>query len=292
MRKLIGLLSTIFLLFVGQTVCAQDWPVPDDKSNVENQSDYNLENIKKGKALYIKNCKSCHGDAGKNNALPLVPPPPDVASEIMHANTEGGLYYKITAGKGGMPQFETVLSEDERWKIVNYIMNYSPANEQLLTDAPPIKAKLTASIIDGDKIEILAESADKNGKFTVLPNTSVIISSKKAFGNLEIGQAQTNENGEALYIIPENCVGDEDGLIDLVVSLDESFDVEVVVIENAEVLKCEPIPKLIKKGVLWSTNSNIPLWMLLSYIGAVGAAWLTILYVVFQILKIARLSKN
>ena len=292
MRKLIGLLFTTILLFAGQIVFAQEWGVPDDKLSIENPSEYNLNNVKKGKTLYIQNCKSCHGDAGKNNGLPLVPHPPDVASETMQANTQGGLFHKITTGKGGMPQFETVISEDERWKVVNYIMNYNPDNEQILTDAPPVLARLSASLTDGDKIKIFAKSADKEGNFINLVNEQVIISTKTAFGKMKLGQTQTNENGAALFTIPENCVGDEEGLIDLVVSLNENYEVKEIIIENAKVQKCEPIPKLLKKGVLWSTNNNIQLWLLLSYIGAVGGAWLVILYVVFQIVKIKRLSKD
>jgi hypothetical protein len=34
------------------------------------------------------------------------------------------------------------------------------------------------------------------------------------------------------------------------------------------------------------------MWLLISYIGAAGAAWLTIGYIVFQLIKIKRLSKE
>jgi len=50
---------------------------------------------------------------------------------------------------------------------------------------------------------------------------------------------------------------------------------------------------LIKKGeILWSTNENIQLWLLLSYLGTAGGAWLVIGYVVFQIFKIKKYSKE
>ena len=143
MNKKIQLLF-VLVVFLAQQGMAQEWLVPEDQKNIENPSAYNLSNVQKGKDLYIKNCKSCHGDAGKHNGLPLVPPPPDITSEQMQANTQGELFYKITHGRGGMPQFETTISEDDRWRLVNYIHNYNPDVEPVLVEAPPKKAKLLA----------------------------------------------------------------------------------------------------------------------------------------------------
>ena len=293
MNKKLNILIAAILFLSAQHVFGQEWIVPADKASVPNPSEYNRANVKKGKDLYMLNCKSCHGDAGKNNALPLVPVPPDVVSEKMQTNTEGGVFYKITAGKGGMPQFETTLSEDDRWRLVNYIMNYNPKNEPLLIDAPPVKAKLLASVNENEKkVEIFAEY-DKNGTFVKLTNTPIIIGTKKVFGNLAIGDVLTDENGRAEFIIPETVIGDEEGFINIVVALDENYEVDPVILDKAKVGKLKEIPKLIRKGeILWSTNENIPPWLLLSYLGAVGAAWLTIGYVIFQILKIKRYSKE
>lgn len=293
MNKKINLLIVAILFISAQHVFGQEWIVPVDKTSISNPSDYNLENVKKGKTLYALNCKSCHGDAGKNNGLPLVPLPPDVASEKMHLNTEGGLYYKITSGKGGMPQFETTLSEDDRWRLVNYIMNYKPGGEQVLVDTPPIKAKLMASVNEAKKkVEIFAEY-DEKGTFLKLKDAPVIISAKKYFGNLVIGNLQTDENGRAEFTIPETMIGDEEGYVNIVVALNENYEVDQVILDKAKIGIPKNVPKLIKGGeILWSTNENIQPWLLLSYLGAAGSAWLAIAYVVFQIIKIKRYSKE
>ncbi len=292
MNKKINILLAAILFLSAQHVFGQDWVVPADKESLTNPSEYNLVNVKKGKELYQLNCKSCHGDAGKNNALPLVPVPPDVISDIMHANTEGGLYYKITAGKGGMPQFESTLSEDDRWRLVNYIMNYSPDNEPVLVEAPPVMAKLMASVNEKEKIvEVFAEYDDK-GTFVKLIDAPVIISAKKAFGNLVIGNILTDKNGRAEFFIPETLIGDEEGVVSIVVALNEDYQVDPVILDNAKVGVPKNVPKLIKGEILWSTNEHIQTWLLLSYIGSVGGAWLVIGYVVFQIVKIRRYSKE
>lgn len=281
------------LLCVAPQVSGQDWEIPADQAALTSPTDYSLENVKKGKEIYTRNCKSCHGDPGKNNPLTLVPIPVDIASEKMQANSEGSLFYKMTVGKGVMPPFETTVSESDRWNLVHFIMNYSSDREQLLVDAPPVKAKLLASVNESNgAVEILAEYEQSDGSYSSLSATPVIISSKKAFGNIEIGKAVTNENGRAIYSIPEDVIGDEQGYLSIVVSLDENFIGEEVALEKAAVGKPKETPQLIKPEVLWSTNDNVSTWLLLSYIIAAGGSWLVIGYVIFQIIKIKRYSKS
>lgn len=281
------------IIFLSVYVHAQDWVVPAENKSAQNPSAYNLDNVKRGKDLFMQNCKSCHGDPGKNNGLPLVPHPPDITSEQMQKNSEGELFFKITHGRGPMPQFETNISEDDRWRIVNYIQNFNPEKEPLIVNAPPKKAKILASVNEAEKkVEVFAEY-ENNGVYTELTNTPITISAKKAFGNLEIGEVFTDDNGRAVFTVPENVIGDEEGYVNIVVNLDENFTAENVILDKAKVGKRKEVPQLIKKGeVIWSTNENIQIWLLLSYIAAAGGAWLAIGYVVFQIIKIKRLGKN
>lgn len=291
MKNKVSFLITI-ILFLSVGVFAQDWVVPADQKDLANPQSYNLSNVKKGKELYTKNCKSCHGDPGKNNVLPLVPPPVDITSERMQKNTEGELFYKITNGRGAMPQFKATISDDDRWRIVNFISNYNPQKEPLLVTAAAVKAKILASVNEQEKkVEVFAEY-DNNGVFMKLPNTPITISAKKTFGNIEIGQVRTDENGRAEFKIPESVIGDEEGFVNIVVALDETFIAEVVSLDKAKVGQLKPTPKLIQKGILWSTNENIQIWLLFSYIGAAGAAWLAIGYIIFQLFKVKRLSKD
>ena len=291
MNKKISFLLTVILFFSMQ-VFAQEWTVPADQKNVANPQEYNLANVKKGKELYLKNCKSCHGDPGKNNVLPLKPPPVDIASERMQKNTEGEIFYKITNGRGAMPQFKATISDDDRRRIINFIMNFNPKRQPLLSSAPAVKAKLLASVNEQEKkVEVFAEYED-NGVYIKLPNSEILISAKKYFGNIEIGKVLTDENGRAEFTIPETLIGDEEGFVNIVVTLDENYISDAVSLDKAKVGQLKQTPKLIQKGILWSTNENIQLWLLFSYIGAVGLAWLTIGYIVVQISKIKRLSKE
>ncbi len=96
MIKKINLLF-VAILFIAQQGMGQEWLVPEDQKALTNPSEYNLSNVKKGKDLYNLNCKSCHGDAGKNNALPLVPVPPDVVIERLPSVSPKQLISVLTA---------------------------------------------------------------------------------------------------------------------------------------------------------------------------------------------------
>jgi len=280
-------------MMLAPLVQGQEWIVPEELAAASNPSEYSLENVKLGKAIYTKNCKSCHGDPGKNNPLTLAPMPVDIASEKMQLNSEGAMFHKITIGKGIMPPFESTIPETDRWLLVNFIQNYNPEREQLLLDLPPIKAKLLASVNEGQRsVEILAEYENDNAVYVPLFNAPVSISSKKAFGSLKIGETLTNDLGRAVYDIPENVIGDEQGLVSIVVSLSEDYDAAEVILDKAMVGSPKDVPPLIRRGVLWSTNNNVSLWVLISYILAAGGAWAVIVYVIVQIVKIKKYSRS
>ncbi len=293
MNRLKNIIGTGVLMILALPVLCQEWIVPDEEASLANPSEYTLDNVKMGKAIYIMNCKSCHGDPGKNNPLALVPMPVDIASEKMQANSEGSLFYKITTGLGLMPPFASTLSVNDRWQLVNFIQNYSPDHEQVLLELPPIRAKLLASVNEAlGSVDIMAEFEDANAVYVPLLNAPVTISAKKAFGSMKIGETVTNDQGRAIYTIPENTMGDEQGYLSIVVSLSDEYEAAEVILENALVGSPKEVPELIRKGVLWSTNNNVSLWVLISYLLAAAGAWMVIIYVIVQIVKIKKYSRT
>lgn len=291
MKRKLNIIISLTLLFTAFHLNAQDWIVPEDQSSLSNPMDYNLRNVEQGKTLYLANCKSCHGDPGKGNVLPLVPLPPDVVSDQMQANGVGDLFYKITSGRGAMPQFETVLSDDERWNIVNFIMNYNSSREALLIELPPIKAQIWAAVNEEDAVlEVFIEEQGENGATTPLEGVNVNVSTRKTFGNLKIGETITGENGRSEFKVPEHIIGDEEGKVNLVVSLNEDYEASSVILDNARIATPKSHTALIRQGVIWSTNENMPLWLTVSFILMVLGAWITIIYVIVQVVNIRKLN--
>jgi copper transport protein len=128
---LLGLLGLPFLLFGGyQMVNAmvldttpmawQQNPVPSDASS-----------LAKGRALYMANCATCHGESGRSPFPPSVSRVPrsfrgaDLTGDHMEAHSDGDLFWWISKGIRGtaMPGFEDSLKPEERWHLVNQLRN-------------------------------------------------------------------------------------------------------------------------------------------------------------------------
>jgi copper transport protein len=84
------------------------------------------ESIERGQQVYAQNCFACHGATGRGDGPAgrlLQPRPADLRLHVT-AHTEGQLYWWISNGFPGsaMPAFEDQLSEEDRWNVLNYIV--------------------------------------------------------------------------------------------------------------------------------------------------------------------------
>lgn len=86
-------------------------------------------NLKAGKALFEKNCATCHGPAGRGDgpaAKGLNPAPADLTAAMrMPMATDAYLDWTISEGgvpvQSAMPPFKTTLAADDVWKLVLYL---------------------------------------------------------------------------------------------------------------------------------------------------------------------------
>ena len=85
------------------------------------------ESIAKGKELYSKNCRFCHGADAKGNG-PMAPQgthPADLTdAKWDRGSTDGEIFAVIRDGAGprfDMKGYKTKLSETDMWNIVNYL---------------------------------------------------------------------------------------------------------------------------------------------------------------------------
>ena len=99
--------------------------MPDEEKAVENPVPVDDGVIADGATLYQRNCRLCHGETGKGDGpatARIKPAPPDITTaEAQDRMSDGEMFYKITVGNRPMREFESKLSEDERWALVHYL---------------------------------------------------------------------------------------------------------------------------------------------------------------------------
>jgi len=86
---------------------------------------YASASIAHGQELYRANCASCHGVSGQGDGpagAGLLPRPADLTAPHTNDHTAGDMFWWLTHGlRNAMPGFASVLSEDDRWDVINFI---------------------------------------------------------------------------------------------------------------------------------------------------------------------------
>ena len=99
---------------------------PASAKKLKNPLTATEDNIEAGRALFNKNCASCHGEDGKAKtdvAAAMKAKPTDLTGHEMHGITDGEIYWVIANGikKSGMPAFSAKTKPDERWQMALYV---------------------------------------------------------------------------------------------------------------------------------------------------------------------------
>lgn len=132
MRKALRQAATVVALAAGVVVAlgpsapvlAQGaWEAPAAEKAKKNPLPANAATVAQGKKVAEVNCVSCHGAKGKGDgaaAVALNPKPADWTSKKVQAESDGEIFWKISAGRGAMPAWK-FLPENDRWALVRYI---------------------------------------------------------------------------------------------------------------------------------------------------------------------------
>ena len=108
-------------LFAQQRV---PWVAPKTAQDTKNPVSADKSALTEGKTLYTTNCAPCHGDKGRGDgpaAQALTPKPADHSSAAVQSETDGSLFWKVSEGRKPMPAYKQVLTDKQRWELVNYI---------------------------------------------------------------------------------------------------------------------------------------------------------------------------
>ena len=101
-------------------------------NELNNPLELNSQTLEEGKQLYEMFCKHCHGDKGDRKGSishPLYSGVPSYADKLAPRRTgasmselkDGNIYHAITFGLNAMGPHASQLTQEERWKIVQYV---------------------------------------------------------------------------------------------------------------------------------------------------------------------------
>ncbi len=127
-----GTVSIVFLMVITATshsVSAQEksqdgWRVSPRKAKIINPIPADDASLALGKKIYQRECLECHGKTGKGDgpeASELEKTVGDFTDPKMLEQSDGAIFWKISTGRRPMPGFKKLLTDEERWHVINYI---------------------------------------------------------------------------------------------------------------------------------------------------------------------------
>ena len=285
--------SYLLLIFIGLLVIrasAQEWIVPAENGSKLSPFAFSDSTKKAGADLFNLNCKSCHGDPGKNNAVKLVPLPPDPASAKMQGNSDGAIFYKATEGRGTMPSFKNTLSASDIWRIISFVRSFD-ANyvqeiaKKLAPGASFEQVKLFLTWNKENNSIKVSVSALKEKSRQPVSGAELKLFVKRYFGNLSVGEVVTTDNqGIALFVLPRNLPGDSAGIVRLLAKpVDETAFSDAKADTSMAIGVPTYRPPLNQERALWNVGRKTPLWLLFTYVISVLTVWGFIFYVLMQL---------
>lgn len=122
-------LSLFVLAFTTNDFQTELWKAPESAKSIKNPVEANkkIASGKKGKKIFQTYCIVCHGESGLGNGpggKSINPKPANLTSAKIQLQTDGEIFWKITNGRGPMIKWGPILSDAQRWDLVNYIRSF------------------------------------------------------------------------------------------------------------------------------------------------------------------------
>ena len=101
-----------------------DWKAPSAVDKLVNPIKELKKALQEGKNLYSTQCVICHGENGEGDGIAgmgLTPRPANLTSEKFKKQSDGAIFWKLTAGRPPMASYAEIFSAEQRWQLVVYL---------------------------------------------------------------------------------------------------------------------------------------------------------------------------
>ena len=121
---------------------------------------YSAISVYNGKLLYRNNCVQCHGYSGQGDGIivneDLAILPANLTEPHTAYHTAGDIYWWITNGMPPsiMPGFESILNEDNRWDLINFLRTLSLSYEARILNNKIVYKKPWLPAVDFDFVTL------------------------------------------------------------------------------------------------------------------------------------------
>jgi putative copper resistance protein D len=171
---------------------------------------YMASSVAQGIALYHTHCATCHGPTGRGDgpaADDLLQRPADLTAPHTNDHTAGDMFWWLTHGMGiVMPGFGGVLSEDQRWDLINFLRALSAGETaRALTDLDdPGNPRLVAPDFAFATGPAQASLKDYRGRQPVLLVLFTLPESRARITQLANAYGDIRSFGAAMVAVPMN----------------------------------------------------------------------------------------
>jgi len=182
----------------------------------------------------------------------------------------------LSIGKDGTMHLKVVFAGNKAM---------DPADAEMIIK--PASLTMAAVIEDSVKKVTCKLSGVNNGISTPVANTVIGLYVKRSFFPLKIGEATTDDSGEATIVVPEKLPGDEKGNLVLLAKVDENEEfgnLETVSNQLWGVKVSDSV--FTTQRTLWS--SHPPLWMLITFFVLMTVVWGHYLVIVIQLYRLRK----
>lgn len=128
MKKILIIIIISGLSTFSTKVFAQKmWVAPKSADSIKNPTKNLAVSVKHGAALFKAQCEMCHGVKGNGKGIAgmyLTPHPANFTSAKIQSETDGDLFWKLTNGNSPMASYKNILTETQRWDLINYIRTF------------------------------------------------------------------------------------------------------------------------------------------------------------------------